>query len=93
MQTLWKEVLNVIDILKDKYPDLGAGQVLPQAYQRKIALLAKLVEAFINLTFRELTASVEKTFQSEFAVMEGYGGGGFDGFYAFLDMLVRPSSA
>ncbi|KAL8277155.1 hypothetical protein RQP46_010483 [Phenoliferia psychrophenolica] len=89
-QTLWKEVLNVIDIVKTMQPDLGPGKVLTQTYQRKIGLLAKLVEAFINLTFKELTASVEKSFEKEFQAIRAEEEGG-DDFYAFLDMMAEIS--
>lgn len=86
-QTLWKEVLNVIEILKGMQSEPGSGKTLPAVYQRKIGLLAKLVEAFINLTFKELSASVEKSFEKEFRLMAHDEEGG-DSFYAFLDMMV-----
>ncbi|ORY81850.1 hypothetical protein BCR35DRAFT_304029 [Leucosporidium creatinivorum] len=89
-QTLWKEVLNVIDAVKAMAPELGAGKPIPQPYQRKIGLLAKLVEAFINLTFKELTASVEKSFEAEFKAMRSEEEGP-DSFTAFLDMMAEIS--
>ncbi|KAK4698937.1 hypothetical protein P7C70_g7334, partial [Phenoliferia sp. Uapishka_3] len=87
-QTLWKEVLNVIELVKAMNPDLGPGKVLSQTYQRKIGLLAKLVQAFINLTFKELTASVEKSFAKEFSEIRREEEGG-DDFYDFLDMMAE----
>lgn len=80
----------MIEIVKAMKPDLGPGKVLSQTYQRKIGLLAKLVEAFINLTFKELTAYVEKNFEKEFQAIRLEDEGG-DDFYAFLDMMVRLS--
>lgn len=51
-QTLWKEVLNVIDELKEMNQVSSPGKPLPQAYQRKIGLLAKLVEVSRFLSSR-----------------------------------------
>lgn len=87
-QTLWKEVINVIALLKTMSPELGPGKTLPQLYQRKIGLLAKLVEAFINLTWKELSAAAEKCFEVEFKAMAMEDEGN-DSFHAFLDMMVR----
>lgn len=81
-------MLNVIEVVKSMAPELGPGKTLPQAYQRKVGLLAKLVEAFINLTFKELGAAVEKSFEAEFRAMSRDDEGA-DSFYAFLDMMVR----
>ncbi|GAA5943802.1 hypothetical protein JCM10213_007721 [Rhodosporidiobolus nylandii] len=89
-QTLWKECLLIISDLKSNFPaSLGTSPSvpLPPQYTRKIGLLAKLVDAFVDLAFRELSQSVEHSFEKEFAKMGRESAD--DEFFAFLDMIAE----
>lgn len=87
LKTLWKEVLNLIEGVKTLHQVLGPGKKLDIAYERKIGLLAKLVEAFVNLTYRELSMSASKLFSVEFELMENAELHAL-GFHDFLAMVV-----
>lgn len=46
-QTLWREVITLTDEIKILNPSLGPGKKLEPGYERKIGLLAKLVEVSV----------------------------------------------
>ncbi|GAA5864470.1 hypothetical protein JCM8547_005554 [Rhodosporidiobolus lusitaniae] len=86
--TLWKEALTLLSDLRQTYPPhLGTSSAipLPPAYSRKIGLVAKLVDAFVDLAFRELTQSVKHQFEEQFRKMGA--GEANDEFFAFLDIF------
>ncbi|GAA6034042.1 hypothetical protein JCM8097_000663 [Rhodosporidiobolus ruineniae] len=91
-QTLWKESLLVIADIRRTFPNaplLGTSSALtlPPAYARKIGLLAKLVDAFVDLAYRELMQSVEHTFETAFKSLGRHEEA--DEFQTFLDMVAQ----
>ncbi|GAA6022310.1 hypothetical protein JCM11491_005259 [Sporobolomyces phaffii] len=70
-QSIWNECLAVISELRQYGPRCGTSASVPldPSYVRRIGLLAKLVEAFIGLAFKELSQAIEKCFADEFKKM------------------------
>ncbi|GAA5820289.1 hypothetical protein JCM11251_005559 [Rhodosporidiobolus azoricus] len=89
-QTLWKEALSLLHHLRQNFPPtLGTSPSfpLPPVYARKIGLVAKLVDAFVDLAFRELTQSVEHSFEEDLRKIGRVEGD--DDFFAFLDTVAQ----
>ncbi|GAA5909646.1 hypothetical protein JCM6882_008454 [Rhodosporidiobolus microsporus] len=89
-QTLWKEALSLLSHLRTNFPPtLGTSPSLPlpPVYARKIGLVAKLVDAFVDLAFRELTQSVEHSFEEDLRKIGNLEAD--DEFFTFLDVVAQ----
>ncbi|KAL8276873.1 hypothetical protein RQP46_010701 [Phenoliferia psychrophenolica] len=91
-KTLWTDALSVIDELKAIQPALGPGRVLPKAYRQRMSLLRKLVAAFVNLTHKELTASVERSFSTSTSLQTRHRPAG-NNFHHFLHAMAELSGS